>query len=336
MEIGSTDPEVPADACLSSRGEAQTTTSLPAASTEASDGRAARHRSETEVSGSDIVTFVVGRTAETDSSSSDTTHSSKLELTGSDVKAGDIEPLNSCAGMTSSRDAVQASCDDVMDSRKDNEAALDTSESSLSEVIVIDGGGMSDKEGEECEWSDVDQIKTEAGRERDRYEQTSPTIQYAGLESAGHGSVQVKSSLQAGSVLFHNDTPRTSCGGITSSVNSSLALHRPVSHHNHSYSKAFSNSFHLAFYHAVTTERPYGCTSCTKRFFLESDLQKHMARHTREKPYTCLLCGKSFVCQSQLDIHRNVHTGERPFSCSICNRRFSHPSNLKRHQKIQH
>uniref|UniRef100_A0A671UWT2 C2H2-type domain-containing protein n=1 Tax=Sparus aurata TaxID=8175 RepID=A0A671UWT2_SPAAU len=60
-----------------------------------------------------------------------------------------------------------------------------------------------------------------------------------------------------------------------------------------------------------------------------SDLQKHMARHTREKPYTCLLCGKSFVCQSQLDIHRNVHTGERPFSCSICNRRFSHPIKVK-------
>lgn len=97
-----------------------------------------------------------------------------------------------------------------------------------------------------------------------------------------------------------------------------------------------NNHFHMAFYQAVTMERPYGCTSCTKRFFLESDLQKHLARHTREKPYTCKLCGKSFVCQSQLDIHGNVHTGERPFRCSVCNRHFSHPSNLKRHQKMQH
>uniref|UniRef100_A0A3B5B350 C2H2-type domain-containing protein n=1 Tax=Stegastes partitus TaxID=144197 RepID=A0A3B5B350_9TELE len=103
----------------------------------------------------------------------------------------------------------------------------------------------------------------------------------------------------------------------------------------HSHQKPSSSSLHLAFYHAVVMERPYGCTSCTKRFFLESDLQKHMARHSREKPHACVLCGKSFVCQSQLDIHRNVHTGERPFSCSVCSRRFSHPSNLKRHQKLQ-
>ncbi len=328
METGTDNCEV--------TGDADTATSLPAASKDTSDGRLARCHSETEVSGSDIVTFVVGRTTETDSSGSDTTHSSQLELTGSDVRAGDNEQLNSDPDMTPHRDGVPASCNDVIDGRNDNEAALDTSKSSY-EVIVIDGGATSDKEAEECKWSDVDQTKKEAGRRRDRHEKTmSAVIQCAGLESAPPRSVQVNSSVQAGSVLPLDNTPGTSSGGTTSSINSSseahsLALHCPMSHH-----KPSSSSFHLAFYHAVTMERPYGCTSCTKRFFLESDLQKHMARHTREKPYTCLLCGKSFVCQSQLDIHRNVHTGERPFSCSICNRRFSHPSNLKRHQKIQH
>lgn len=323
METETNHQEAPADACNSSRGDAHTAASPPPAATDASDGGPARRCSEKEVSGSDIVTFVVGRTAE----SSDTTHSSQLELTGSYVKAGDGEPLNS----NTSGDAVPASCDDVTDSGKDNEAALDTSESSLSEVIVIDGQGSSDVEGEEDDWSDVVQIKTEANGWRDRHENTLPMIQCAGLESAGHGSVQVKSSLQT----WSDGTPRTSSGGLASSFNS-VALHRPASHHSHHHHKAFSSSFHLAFYHAVAMERPYGCTSCTKRFFLESDLHKHMARHTREKPYTCLLCGKSFVCQSQLDIHHNVHTGERPFSCSVCNRRFSHPSNLTRHQKIQH
>ncbi|XP_042341843.1 zinc finger and BTB domain-containing protein 14-like [Plectropomus leopardus] len=328
MEMETNDHEAPVDTCISSREEAHAATSLPTASTDSSDGQPAGRRSETEVSGSDTVPF--------DSSSSDTAHSSQLELTGCDVKVEDSEPLNSDAGMTPSRDAVPASCDDVMDSKRDDEAALDTSESSLSDVIVIDGE-ESDQEGEECELLDVDQIKTEAGEEKDRHETTTlPMIQCAGLESAGHRLVQVRSSPQAGSVLPHEDTPRTSSDGITSSFNSSLALWRPASLHNVNHHRAFPNSLHLAFYHAVTTERPYGCTSCPKRFFLESDLQKHMARHTREKPYTCLLCGKSFVCQSQLDIHHNVHTGERPFSCSICNRRFSHPSNLKRHQKIQH
>lgn len=330
METGTANHGVPVDACNSSRSDADTATSLPTASKDASDSRPAQRLSETEVSGSDIVTFVVSRTAETD-----TTHSSQLELTGSDVRAGNSEQLNSDSAMRPCRDAVPASDDDIMDAIKDNEAVLDTSKSSISEVIVIDGGGTSDNEGEECEWSDVDQTKREAGRGRDAHETTtSPMIQSTELESAGPRSVQ------AGSVL-PCDTPGTSSGVATFSISSfsdahRVALHRPMSLLSHSHYKPFSSSFHMAFYHAVTMERPYGCTSCTKRFFLESDLQKHMARHTREKPYTCLLCGKSFVCQSQLDIHRNVHTGERPFSCSICNRRFSHPSNLKRHQKIQH
>lgn len=336
METGTTNHKAPLDACIRSRGDADTATPLPAASKDASDGRPTRRHSETEVSGSDIVTFVVGRTAETDNSSSDTTLTSQLVLIGSDVSAGDSELLNSDADMRPRRDAMPFSCDELMDSREDNVAVLDNSKSSLSAVIVIDGGGTSDKEGKECEWSDVDQTKKETGRGRDRHEKTtSLMIQCAGLESAGYRSVQ------AGSVLPCDETPGTSSGGTTSSMNSSnnahsLAPHHPLSNPGHSHHKPFSSSFHLAFYHAVTMERPYGCTSCPKRFFLESDLQKHMARHTREKPYTCLLCSKSFVCQSQLDIHRNVHTGERPFSCSVCSRRFSHPSNLKRHQKIQH
>lgn len=283
---GSTNHEAPADI----RGDADPATSLPTTMKDSSDSRPARCRSLTEVSGSDIVTFIVDRTAET-GCSSDLTHNSRLDLTGSDVRVGGSELL---ASETASRGPA-ASRDDV---RKDDEAVL--AKTSQSEVIVIDGGGRSDKEGEESEWSGQTQ----------REEMTPAMIPCAGLESAE------PRSAQAGSLL-RPDPPGTFCQGATSSISS-------------------SSRFPLAFYHAVTMERPYGCTSCTKRFFLESDLQKHMARHTREKPYACSLCGKSFVCQSQLEIHRNVHTGERPFSCSICSRRFSHPSNLKRHQKIQH
>lgn len=339
VETRTANQEVPAEASTSSRGDGDTTILPLAASKESTNSRTTRRRSETEVSGSDIVTFVVVRTAETESSS-DTTHNSQLKLTGSNVRAGNCDPLNSDADKT--RDSLIASCDDAQEASKDTEAMLDTSKSSLSDVIVIDGGGMSDKEGEEGQWSNVDHAKSGKGRGRNRQGRTASLMrQRAGLKSAGPRSVQDKSSLQVGSSL-PRDTPQTSSGGTTSHINSSndahgVTPHRPVNHSNRSQRKSLSNSsLHLAFYHAVTMERPFGCTSCTKRFFLESDLQKHMARHTREKPYTCLLCGKSFVCQSQLDIHHNVHTGERPFSCSVCNRRFSHPSNLKRHQKIQH
>uniref|UniRef100_A0A8C9X188 C2H2-type domain-containing protein n=1 Tax=Sander lucioperca TaxID=283035 RepID=A0A8C9X188_SANLU len=267
METGATNHEVPVDACTGSRGDAYTAPSLPAASPDA------RCCSQTEVSGSDIVTFVVDRTAETDSSSSDTTHSSQLELAGSDVRAWEREPLSSDASMTPSWDALPASCDDVTDGRRDNKAALDTSESSLSDVVVVDGGGG---------------------------------VTAVGVVT-GHGSVQVQSS--------------------TLSINSSVSHQFNSIHHSHH--KPFSSSFHLAFYHAVTMERPYGCTSCTKRFFLESDLQKHMARHTREKPFTCTLCGKSF-----LRIHERVHTGEKPYQCVQCGKTFGQVCSLKRHQMV--
>lgn len=303
--MGSSNHEMAADASIGSRNDADTGTLLPATSMNTINGRPTGQGSVTEVSGSDIVTF------QTDGNS-DTTHICRLDLTGSDVGAGDSKPLNSntipCSvGGPASFDV----------SRKDNEAA--PAKSSQSEVIVIDGGGRSDKEGEECEWSD---------QTRARHDKTTPVvIRCVRLESAGPRSVQ------AGSVL-PQDPPATSSSAATSSDGSSSEGRSKALHALGQ--KSSTSRFRLAFYHAVTMERPYGCTSCTKRFFLESDLQKHMARHTREKPYTCQLCGKSFVCQSQLDIHHNVHTGERPFSCSVCNRRFSHPSNLKRHQKIQH
>ncbi|KAM6977922.1 uncharacterized protein FYW47_002738 [Aplochiton taeniatus] len=82
-------------------------------------------------------------------------------------------------------------------------------------------------------------------------------------------------------------------------------------------------------------EHPYSCPNCSKVFFMEADLQRHLARHAREKAFVCQLCGKGFICQSQLDVHQNVHTGERPYSCLVCERKFSHPSNLRRHEKGQ-
>ncbi|XP_060882791.1 zinc finger protein 420-like [Labrus mixtus] len=275
-ETATAHQEASSNPCIN-RGDIDPPTSLP---TTSKDG--GRQLSEMEVSGSDVVTFVVSRTPETDRR--DPAHCSLI--TGSEVRAGGAE--------------VTASCDGVRDGRR--EKAL-----SLLEVIVIDGGG----EG-----------SGETQRGSDRHEQKSAMMQRAG---------QVKRS-----VLLPSDPIGPSRGGSASSISLSsnppgVSLPRPASLH-----RPAPRGLHLAFYHAATMERPYGCTRCTKRFFLESDLQKHAARHTREKPYACSLCGKSFVCQSQLDIHHNVHTGERPFSCSVCSRRFSHPSNLKRHQKIQH
>ncbi|KAM4604430.1 uncharacterized protein ACJ7VT_018950 [Polymixia lowei] len=420
VEIRDTDQRTPVEGSITARGNS--VTSPPGGLEDFGDAQPARHRSETEVSGSDIITFVVGQ-SETDNNTGDTTHNSRLELTGSDVRAGKSQPLSADGGATRCEDEEQKQgsllsvsltqvwanvplgvddastrCVDVIDAvnaslcsdRVSNNPALDSgvgcttsglpSQSSTSDVIIIDGGVTSDKEGEESVlWSNggksaVEQANRATERESKRDKQlTSPKTQSVRLERRESVTMEAESGCYQPS-----DAPGTSSSFITSHFTTSGQTHRVssknntttvplrqpdqtgrasypgntscvISHHpiGHlsqraspsagqlSYQKA-SRVYHMARFHTAAMERPYGCTSCTKRFFLEADLQKHMARHTREKPYVCQVCGKSFVCQSQLDIHGNVHTGERPFSCSVCERRFSHPSNLRRHQKIQH
>lgn len=233
-----------------------------------SDCGPADHCSTADFMESDVPTFIGESTAEKDQ---------KLDLTTQVVQTGsDVRSTTTAQ------------------SPLDGPVCRDVLESSLLDVIVIDGGMGLDNETNNsgCQTSGLEPAKTR---------EVSP------------------------------DRPGTYCHvGSTGAISSSQAPHTAAS------LVPLNNHSHGDLYQAIRVERPYGCTSCTKRFFLGSDLQKHLARHTRQKPYTCQLCGKSFVCQSQLDIHGNVHTGERPFRCSICNRQFSHPSNLKRHQKMQH
>lgn len=376
MEASDSNQDAPADGTVITREAGDGVATLPNGSKDFIDAQPAGHCSETEVSGSDIITLVVGQKAETD-----ITHSSQLELTGSDVREADadmtqndeVDGKDVWANLSPCTDDNAALCDDVANTqnpdRQRDDSALDrhdvlsklASKSSVSAVIVIDAGEASDKDTEERLWSDGGKTYVDPTDRNGPENRTPPTNELVWLESAGKSSVPVKLTPPATSVYYpsHN-APGTSSGLATSQItscgqmdptgkspnSSSIALHRPFtqqnhpSHHKpftHSGSRPFSySSSHIAHFHAVNTERPYGCTSCPKRFFLQADLQKHMARHTREKPYVCEICGKSFVCQSQLDIHQNVHTGERPFKCSVCERRFSHPSNLKRHQKIQH
>lgn len=286
-ETGPTHQRVPSDPSII-RGDAQLPASQPTTSEEGG-----RRLSETEVSGSDVVNFVVSKTPETQSSG---------PALCSPLKGSDVRVVG--ADMT-------VSCDNVPDDRRKKESLL--------EVIVIDGGGASDREGEGSEQTQKDRLQ----------QTTSPMVQRAGQVTRSDLPAELPGSCRGVSVSNVGSTSSVGSASSTSSFVVSLRCPASLPRPTHSGPQ-------LAFYHAATMERPYGCTRCSKRFFLESDLQKHAARHTREKPYTCSLCGKSFVCQSQLDIHHNVHTGERPFSCSVCSRRFSHPSNLKRHQKIQH
>ncbi|GIY47576.1 hypothetical protein CDAR_92711, partial [Caerostris darwini] len=71
-------------------------------------------------------------------------------------------------------------------------------------------------------------------------------------------------------------------------------------------------------------DRLYTCPidDCAKRFFRNSDLNRHLKIHSGQKPFQCRVCSKSFFRSCHLIAHNRVHTGEKPYSCDTCGRRY--------------
>ncbi|TMS02751.1 Zinc finger protein 324A [Larimichthys crocea] len=81
----------------------------------------------------------------------------------------------------------------------------------------------------------------------------------------------------------------------------------------------------------VTSERPFQCSHCPKRFTLVSVLARHERMHTGEKPFLCSQCGKGFLSQGELSKHHRSHVDDRPYSCPQCDKRFKSKKTQQEH-----
>lgn len=86
-----------------------------------------------------------------------------------------------------------------------------------------------------------------------------------------------------------------------------------------------------------STVRTISCMICRKAFN-KYYFKRHMRRHTSEMPYQCSLCPKRFKWRRSSTKHMWTHTGEKPFHCTVpdCKRTFASNAVCQAHIRVSH
>ncbi|XP_018330747.1 gastrula zinc finger protein XlCGF57.1 [Agrilus planipennis] len=91
---------------------------------------------------------------------------------------------------------------------------------------------------------------------------------------------------------------------------------------------------HLRSHLPAELKNRHQCDQCPKKFGTRPNLLAHRRIHTGVRDYTCDQCGKSFVQKGNLDNHMLTHSAVRPFSCIICGKTFKTSVRLKKHSLV--
>ena len=81
-------------------------------------------------------------------------------------------------------------------------------------------------------------------------------------------------------------------------------------------------------------QKAFKCSSCDKRYFTASDLQKHNDNaHKKLKKYECDEFHKKFFRKQDMEARRYTHTGEKPLACDLCDFRCIQSGDMSKHKK---
>lgn len=71
-----------------------------------------------------------------------------------------------------------------------------------------------------------------------------------------------------------------------------------------------------------SSEKPFSCSLCSRRFKWKHSLQNHLRVHTKEQPYACTHCPRTFAQLADKSRHELTHSQNYPLRCSICGKGF--------------
>nr|XP_026489421.1 zinc finger protein 93-like isoform X1 [Vanessa tameamea] len=83
-------------------------------------------------------------------------------------------------------------------------------------------------------------------------------------------------------------------------------------------------------------ERQHTCTVCDMKFFRQSEVTKHMVKHTGVRMFQCEVCSKSYGRRNTLREHMRIHTNDRRFKCEHCGQAFVQKCSWRGHMRAKH
>ncbi|KAH8355276.1 hypothetical protein KR093_010008 [Drosophila rubida] len=171
----------------------------------------------------------------------------------------------------------------------------------------------------------------------DLFDASEPTFVAPSLQCSDRGTLNTPLHLPATLETLEPAAPlKPKCKREVTRSRSPKSL-RPCSECEKKFTRNFQLKLHLISVHGLGDGLRYPCDVCAKSFASRHSLRYHVTSlHSTERPFACELCDRRFVLRTQLNSHARMHTGEpkpRIFACSDCGKTWPTKSDLRTHMR---